>query len=141
MVVAVVPVRVVQVTIHQVVDMVAVRDGLVTAARAVHVVRVVALAGVPGRAARGVLVAHIDRVLVDVTVVVVVQVTVVEVVHVVSVLHGDMPAAGVMLVVVVLVLVAAHVWVFLRLGRLGSIFFLGVLEHTLHQLGNVMIGQ
>jgi len=41
---------------------------------------------------------------------------VVEVVHVVSVLHGDMTAAGVMLVVVVLVLVAAHIWIFLRLG-------------------------
>jgi hypothetical protein len=51
-VVAVVAVRVVQVAVHQVIDVVAVRHGLVAAARAVLVALVVLAAGVLRRAGR-----------------------------------------------------------------------------------------
>lgn len=93
MVVAVPAVRVVQVPIDEVVDVVAVRDRLVTATGTVDV-----FGRVPGARAvaaalrvRGI---HRDHVLVDVIAVRVVQVPVVDEVDVALVDHGQMAAAG-----------------------------------------------
>ena len=80
MVVAVCAVRVMQVAVDEVVGVVAVRNGLVTAGRAVDVRDVVAAAGVRRRAGIRVGRAHCDDVLVDVRLVQVVQVAVVQVV-------------------------------------------------------------
>jgi hypothetical protein len=107
-VVAVVPVRVVQVTVDQVVHMIAVGDRLMSAAGPVHMGGIVSAARVLGGAFGGVLGGHLDAVLVHVIAVGVVQVTVMEVVHVVPVLDGRVPAAGAVRVVVVLVFVAVH---------------------------------
>ena len=107
-VVAVLAVRVVQVAVDEVVDVVAVGNRLVTAAGAVDVGGVVTAAAVIRGAVGGVRRVDVEAVLVDVVLVRVVQVAVVEVVHVVAVLHRDVTAVRAVGVVVILVLVAAH---------------------------------
>ena len=131
MIVAVLTVRVMQVAVDEVVDVIAVRDRLVSTVGAVHVGRIVTRALVAGGAVRRVRSVDVDLVLVDVILVGVVEVTVVQVVDVVSVLHRGMTAARVVLVVVVLVLVAAH----------SILRFTGVFDHALDQLGDVRIGE
>lgn len=93
MVVAVVFVRMVEVAIHEVIDVVAVGHRFVAAAGAVDVAGFVAAAGVGGRAGVGVGGGHFDDVLVEVVAVGRVEVAVVEVVHVVAVLDGNVSAA------------------------------------------------
>ena len=110
-VVAMGAVGVMQVPVDQVVDMVAVRHRLVTAARAMLVVLVVASADMVGRAGAGIVGAHLDRVLVNVIAVRVMQMAVVQVVEVIAVLDGGMAAGRAMLmrmVAVNLVVVAGH---------------------------------
>lgn len=109
MVVAVVPVGVMEVPVDEVVDVVAVGHGLVSTAGAVDVTVLVPGAAVCGGAGGRVALAHLDHVLVHVVAVGVVEVAVVEVVHVVAVLDGDVATLGAVDVVVVLVLVAVHV--------------------------------
>jgi hypothetical protein len=84
----------VQVTVHPVVQVVAVRHELVAASTPVHVPFLVAAARVSGRAPRGILACDADRVLVDVIPVLVVHVPVVQVIGVVVVGDGSVPAAG-----------------------------------------------
>jgi hypothetical protein len=98
MVIAVAVVRVVKVAVHQVIDVVAVRDRLVTAARPVLVSLDMSAAVVAGRA--GHRVSGIDRelVLLDDAPAHVVQVPVVEVIDVTFVLDSRVPAAGAVLV-------------------------------------------
>jgi hypothetical protein len=100
-VIAVIAVRVVQVAFDQVIDVVAVRNGFVAAARAVLVFLVV-LAAIVLRSALG-WVAGIDRelMLLDAAFGHVVQVAVVQVVHVAFVTDGGVAAAGAVLVCVV----------------------------------------
>jgi hypothetical protein len=86
-------VGVVEVIADQVVDVIAVRHGLMTAALAVRVIGGVAAAVVLLRAAIGARVVDLEDVLVDVTVVRMVQVTVVQVVDVIAVLDAGMAAA------------------------------------------------
>jgi hypothetical protein len=101
-VIAVVAVRVVQVAIDEVVDVVAVGDGLMPTAWAMDVLGGVACAAVRGGALRWVLVAHGQAVLFDRACRGgVVEVAVVEVVHVPVVLDGGVAAGGAVLVVVV----------------------------------------
>jgi hypothetical protein len=88
-VVAVVFVRTVQPPLDQVVDVIAVRDGLVSAAFAVRVRRV-ATDGIG--VAAGVRLIDRDHVLVDVPLVGVVQVAVVQKVDVIVVAHGGVAA-------------------------------------------------
>lgn len=94
MVIAVVAVRMMQVPVDEVVDVFAVGHRLVTAARAVHMVLVVAstlmLRGATFRIGRG----DLDHVLIDVTIVHVVQMTVMQVVDVIAVAHRRVAAAG-----------------------------------------------
>ena len=80
-----------QVPIHQVIDVIAVGHGRVPAARAVHVIRVMPLA-VVRCALGGIGIRDLDDVLVVVVVVGAVEVPVVQVAHVVAVLYGHVAA-------------------------------------------------
>jgi hypothetical protein len=99
-VVAVVAVWVVKVTADQVVHVLAVRDPLVAAVRAVLVFILVFGAVVAGRAVGGVGLADRQCVALDADLAVVVQLAVVEVIHVIVVADGAVTAAWAMLVVV-----------------------------------------
>lgn len=106
--VAVATVRMVEMPLHQVVDMVAVRDGFVTAAGTMQVPCVVTTARVRGRTVRGIRTTHRERVLVHVPVVRVVEMTVVEVVDVAVVLDGGVSARRAVDVIVLRVNLVAH---------------------------------
>jgi hypothetical protein len=109
-VVAVASVGVVQMTGDQVIDVVTVRDRLVSAALAVDVIGGVIAALMIRRAAVGMRGVDGHHVLVDVPVVGVVQMTVVNVVRVVPVHDGDVPATGTVLVRMIFVnCMLAHV--------------------------------
>jgi hypothetical protein len=100
-IVAVVAVRMMQVSSDEVVDMVSVRHGFVATTGAMLVGRIVGTTSM-GRRARGrVRCANRERVLVDSIDLRVVQMAVVEVVSVPVVLHGSMAAAGAVLVCVI----------------------------------------
>ena len=100
-------VRVVEVTVHEVVNVIAVRNGRMPTARTVDVVRIVALAVVPG-ATVGVFARDVDDVLVVVVFMGAVQVPVMQVTNMVPVLDRDMPALRTVLVVMVFVDFVAH---------------------------------
>lgn len=94
MIVAMVAVRMMQVTADQIVDMVAVRHGLVAAAWAVHMLPVVATAAVAGRATFGIGRADRDHMLVDAVAMRVVQMTILQVIDMAVVLDRGVAAAG-----------------------------------------------
>ena len=99
-----VAVRMMQVAVDQIIDVIAVRHRLVPTARAVHVTRLVARALVIGRAAVRIALRHLDHVLVDVIPMRVMQVTVVDVVDMITVAHGRVAAVGAVLMRVMLVM-------------------------------------
>lgn len=103
MVVAVVLVWMVQMTLDQVVGVLAMRDRLVAAAGAVRVLRLVPAAVVLRRAVRRIRVADLDRVLVHVIAMRVVQMPVVQIVDVPVVHDGGMAAIRTVLVIVTVV--------------------------------------
>lgn len=108
-VIAVSVVRMVQVTVDEVVDVVTVRHRLVAAVRSVDVVGRVGTAGVVGRAGPRVGVADGDDVLVHMVLVRVMQMTVVEEVDVAVVADCGVAAAlAVDMVVVVMDVMVAH---------------------------------
>ena len=107
MVVAVIAMRMVQVPIHQVIDVIAVRHRGVSAIRAVNVFFVVALAIVSNTPVR-ILLRYLDDVLVVVVFMGAVKVPVVKVAHVVTVLHGDVAAVRAVFVVVVFMDLMGH---------------------------------
>lgn len=104
MVVAVVAVGVVQVPVHEVVHMVAVGHGFMSAAGAMHVARLVPGACVRGRADVRVGGGDGDAVLVHMVAVGVVQVAVVQIVSVSVMDDGSVTAAGAVSVIVIGVL-------------------------------------
>ena len=109
MVVAVAVARVMEVTVDDVVDVIAVRNGVVPAGRPVLVRGGVRSAGVRRRAGRRIRGAHFDHVLVHVIAVHVVKMAVVGVVPVPFVRDGRVTAAGAVGVRMSLVgLVIAH---------------------------------
>ena len=117
-IVAVSPVRMVQVPRYEVVDMIPVLHGFVAATGPMLVSLVVRAARVGRRAGGRVRPADGERMLVDVIVVRVVQMTIVQVVGVTVVLHGLVAAAGAVLVRVVRVRrVVGHEAVLSRLIR------------------------
>jgi hypothetical protein len=101
-VVAVIAMRVVQMAVYQVVRMVAMRHHRMPAVRAVHVTLFVVTTLV-SHAAVWVHHGHCHRALDHLVAFWPVQVTVVQVVDVIAVLYGCVPAAGTMLVSVVIV--------------------------------------
>ena len=100
-VIAVPVVRMVQVPADEVVDVVAVRNLLVTAAGLMHVRSPMLAAGVLGRAVRRIGRADLQDMLVNVVAVRVMQMPVVQVVEVIAVLDRRVPAIGSVLVGVV----------------------------------------
>jgi hypothetical protein len=98
-IVAMIAVRVMQVPVHQIVNVIAVRDGFMAAARAM-LMRAFYL----GRAARWIGPINRNRMLIDVITVHVMQVAVVQIIHVSLVADRGMPAVGTMLVSMVRVL-------------------------------------
>ncbi len=94
MIVAVAGVRVVEVTVDEIVDVIAVRHRVVSATWAVGMVGRVGLAGVRRRACRRIRRVDGDHVFVVVPLVGAVQVTIVQVVDVVAVSDRDVTAAG-----------------------------------------------
>jgi hypothetical protein len=104
MIVAMTSMGMVQMTVDKIVDMVAVRNGLVSATWSVNVPALVAAASMTGGACVRIDRRDFERMLFDRTVGIhVVQVAIVQVVDVVFVLHCGMPAVGTVLVVVVFV--------------------------------------
>ena len=87
------PMRMVQVTVDEVIDMVAMRHGLVAAAGTMHMVGGMPAAGMTSGAGRGVLRIDADGMFVDMVAVHMVQVAVVQIVHVAVVLDGRVAAA------------------------------------------------
>lgn len=92
-IVAVAAVRVVQVAVDAVVDMVAMRHRLMAAAGAVHMACRVPGAAVAGGAAVGVLARHLDHMLVDVIVVRMMQVALMQEIGVAGMAHRWVAAA------------------------------------------------
>ena len=107
MVVAVAVMRMMQVPIDEIVDVIAVGNGRMPAAGPVDVACVVSLAVVSGASVR-VGVRYLQRVLVVVAVMSAVQVPVMQIADVVTVLNGNVAAVGSMLVGVVFVYVVVH---------------------------------
>jgi len=103
-----IPMRVVQVVVHQVVGVIAVRHRLVAAARPMPVARLVPRASVVRRAPVWVRLAHRDRVLVDVILVGVMQVAIVQEIDVAVVLDRGVAASLAVDVVVALVGIVRH---------------------------------
>jgi hypothetical protein len=89
-VVAVILVWMMQMALHQIVRVITVRDCLVTASRAVGMLRVMVTAGVGGRTGGRIRAAVGERMLVHVPTVDAVQMVVVEIIDVVVVLDGRM---------------------------------------------------
>jgi hypothetical protein len=108
MVVAMATVRVMQVTIDEVITVVAVRNTLVTAAGSVRVRLVMSIAVVSRRAVRTVVAADLEHVLVDVAFVLVVQMAVMQVVGMAMVLDGQVAAIGAVHMVVSAVNLVSH---------------------------------
>jgi hypothetical protein len=94
MVITMITVGMVQMAAHQVVDVVAVWNGFMTAARPMHVTRIVPAAPVFRRAAIGIRRRYLNEMFVNVAVVRVMQVSVVQIVDVVAVLYCGMSAIG-----------------------------------------------
>lgn len=92
--VAVPVVRVVQMAVHEVVHVVAVRYGRVPAPFSVNVRGVVATTAVRGGTAGRILVTHVDLMLFDTGATLVVQMAVVEIVDMAVVEYGCVSAAG-----------------------------------------------
>lgn len=101
MVVAVITVRVVQVAVDEIVDMVAVRNGFVPAARTVYMIRIMAAALVIGGAAVWVGFCHRDDMLVNVIAMHVMQMAVVQIIDVAIMQDRQMAAVGAVLMGVV----------------------------------------
>lgn len=93
MIVAVVFVRMMEVTAHEIIHVAAVRHGRVAAARAMHVAGLVPSTGVRRRAHVRIARADLDRAFVDVIAVHGVEAAVVEVIDVFAVAKGGMAAA------------------------------------------------
>lgn len=87
-------VRVMEMAIDEIVDVIAMGNCLMAASRAMLVTGFVTGAEVIRRASRRIGLTHLDHVLVDMIAVRLMQVAVVQVVDMVAVLDGDMAAAG-----------------------------------------------
>jgi hypothetical protein len=94
--------RMVQVSIDQIIHMIPMRHRFVTAAGSMDVIRVVSRAGVLRRADIGIGRRYGNRVLIDMVAVRMVQVAVMQVIHMVLMTYGDVSAAGSMDMVMVL---------------------------------------
>jgi hypothetical protein len=106
-IVAVIPMGMMQMAVDQIVDVVAVRDSLVPTSGTMHVRPVMPAAPVPVCTAVGIGSRYLDGVLVDVIAVHMVQMAVVQVVDVIAVADGRVPTGLAVLVRVIRVLDAS----------------------------------
>ena len=106
MVVAVTVVRVVQVTIDKIVDMVAVGNGRMTTVRAMYVIVGMSATTMLRRAIGRVRCVHVERVLLDTGCGRVVQVSIVEVVDMIAVFDGLVSAVRAVLMIVLVVVIS-----------------------------------
>ncbi len=117
MVVAVVPILVMKLPVHQVVSVITVRHGLVPAARAMPVLRAVSTIEA-WRALVRVLAVHREAVLVHMVFVWMVQATVVQVVRMAFVQHRGVPTSGAMGVGVAFVNLVGHACLLAEMGKI-----------------------
>ena len=101
MIVAMVAVRMMQMPVDQIVDVVSVRHRLVPAPRTMNVPRLVSAALVTGRTRVRILRRNLDRVLIDMPVMHVMQMTVVKIVDMIAMLESRVPASGTVLMGVI----------------------------------------
>lgn len=106
--VTVVPVGMMQMTVHEVVDVVPVRHRFMTTPWAVHMIPIVTTAAMVGRAVGRIDRVDVDAMLIEVVPVRVVQVTLLEKVDVVPVLDPLVPTAGPVMVFVLPVRIVGH---------------------------------
>ena len=110
-IVAMITVRMMQVSFYKVVNMIAMGNGLVTATRTVLVTWIVTGTGMSRRASGRIRVSYFQFVLDDAAVIGhVVQVTIVQIVDMVTMLNTSVFAIGTMLVVVVFVCVSHRIF-------------------------------
>ncbi len=130
-IVAVFAVRMMEMSIDHVVNMISVGHGFVSAVGTMGVGGFVTLTGVIRGAVRGVAAIDFQRMFVHVTIMRVVKVPGMKVVDVVAMLDGRVSTIGAVGVLVVLVFVTTH-----------SVFLLtGVFEHASNKLGDVAVGE
>ena len=104
MIITMVAVRMVQMPIDEVVDVIPVRNGFVSAARSVNVSGIVTTAGIPRSTGFGIGITDRQRVLFDFsTFGLMMQVSIVQIIDVPVVLDCGVTATGTMLMIVVLV--------------------------------------
>jgi hypothetical protein len=101
MIITVIAVGMVQMVRHEIVDVVAMRNRFVAAARTMNVSSIMSTAAMVGRATIRVLVAHFNPMFVHVIGVRMVKMAIVEIIHMIPVPDGNVAAAGSMRVVVV----------------------------------------
>jgi hypothetical protein len=98
-----------QVAVHQIADVVSMRHRLMPTPGTMHMIVGVAVALMPSRTPRRILIVHRQHVLVVVIPMGVMQMPIVEIVHMPIVANRRMPTVRTMLVLVILMLVATHI--------------------------------
>lgn len=138
MVVTVIAVGVMQVTVDDVVDMVAMRDGLVAASRAVDVIDVVSRAAMPRGAPIGIRFGNFERVLVAMSLVRMMQSTIMKIIDVIVVDDRRMAAVGSMNMRMIDDGFTGRHGSFLQFGL---VVVIGVRQQVFHEKPDVVISQ
>lgn len=112
--------RMMQPAVHQIVDMIAVRNGLVTASRTMNVTVLMSRMTKLRRAFVGIVGADFDHMLLNDIATLMMQMAVVQVVDMIAVSDRDMAARGAVLVRVISVNVLRHLLSFPSLKLMGS---------------------
>jgi hypothetical protein len=94
-------VRMMEMAVHEVVHVIAVRHCFMPATRAVHVSWLMSPAAVAWRALVRVFRAHFDHMLIDMIAMGMMEMAIVQVVHVVAMTNGGMATAGAVLMIVI----------------------------------------
>lgn len=132
-------VRVMQVSVHEVIDVIAVGDSFVTTTGTMPVGLIVTSTGVGRRAVRGIRRRHLQPVLHHFAAGLMVQVAIMEVIHVVAVSDGGVAAAGTVLMVVIGVFVS-HDSLLFCLPRGNRPGLCGMSQGIVDQVQHVLIG-
>jgi hypothetical protein len=100
-IVAMVAMRMVKMAVDEIIDVIAVRHGLMSTPWAMHVPRLMTFATMIGRASVRVSRTHFDDMLVDVIAVRMVEMAIMQIIDVVAMANGCVTTAGAMLVIVI----------------------------------------
>ncbi|MEP7455840.1 hypothetical protein [Phyllobacterium sp. SB3] len=104
MIVAVIPMRMMQVTIDKIINVIAMWHGLMATIRSVDVRGIMTGATVLRRAFRRVLLTDLDDVFIDMVAVRMVKMAVMQIINMVAVTYGSVTATGFVFVIVVMVM-------------------------------------